>query len=191
MRMDILNMLINPWVIAYTASSNMGATKMAMKSTLTSTAALLLASVSIASAQDLIQEAGGWEVYQDQNMGGGCFMTTTFEDGSIVQVGHDFSEQADFFTVFNPNWTDITDGETYAMTFDMDGQSWTADGHGMNTGDLGGILVLVGDENFFTDLGTKSSLIVSNEAGEVAHLDLGGAKEAIIATSECLIEAAG
>ena len=164
---------------------------MTLKTTILTAAALLISGASLAGAQDLINEAGGWQIYQDQNMGGGCYMTTTFEDNSIVQVGHDFSESADFFTVFNPDWTDITDGETYAMTFEMDGVTWTADGHGMNTGELGGILVMVGDENFFTDLGTKSSLVVSNEWGEVAHLDLGGARDAIIATSECLIEAAG
>lgn len=161
------------------------------KTTILTATALLMSGVSLAGAQDLVNEAGGWEIYQDQSMGGGCYMTTTFEDNSIVQVGHDLSEGADFFTVFNPNWTDITDGEVYPMTFDMDGESWTADGHGMNTGDLGGILVMVSDENFFTDLATKTSLVVSNAAGEVAHLDLGGSREAIIATGECLMKAAG
>ncbi|MDQ2065021.1 hypothetical protein Q9295_01435 [Xinfangfangia sp. CPCC 101601] len=149
-------------------------------------AALFAASFSAASAQELVGEAGGWEIYRDASMGGGCYMTSAFEDGSIVQLGYDISEDAAFFTVFNGDWTDITEGEVYPMTFDIDGQPWTADGHGMNTGDLGGILVMVENEDFFVDLATKNSLIVSNEAGEVAHLDLGGTRDAVIATSDCV-----
>ncbi|VDC33242.1 hypothetical protein [Pseudogemmobacter humi] len=145
-----------------------------------------LAGLSAAQAQDLVGEAGGWEIWRDAGMGGGCYMASAFEDGTLVQVGFDLEEDASFMAVFNADWTDITDGETYPLTFTLDEQTWTADGHGLNTGEAGGILVMIENEEFLSDLALKNTLSLSNDAGEVARLDLAGTRDAVIATAECI-----
>lgn len=151
--------------------------------------AILMGCVALASAaqaQELVGEAGGWEIYRDASMGNGCYMTSEFEDGSIVQVGFDLAEDAGFMSVFNAGWTDIEDGATYPVSFDLGPETYTADSLGMNTGDLGGILVLIEEEDFLTDLALRSDLVLSNDSGEVAHLDLEGSRSAVLATIDCL-----
>ncbi|MCL4066977.1 hypothetical protein M3484_10375 [Pseudomonas sp. GX19020] len=146
----------------------------------------LMVSLAPGQAAEVVGEAGGWEIYRDANMGGGCYMMSAFEDGSIVQVGFDLKEDAAFMAVFNSDWTDISDGKAYPMTIDLDGQEWEADGHGVSDHEIGGIIVLIENEEFITDLALKNTLSLSNSDGEVALLDLTGTRDAVIATADCL-----
>ena len=50
-----------------------------------------------AMAQDLIPygEAAGWEIAVDPTVGNGCVMHSEFEDGSVVRIGFDMTEDKD------------------------------------------------------------------------------------------------
>ena len=139
-----------------------------------------------ASAQDVVGEAGGWSIVRDPSMGNGCYMMSEFEDGSIVQIGHDASEDISFLTLFSADWTGLENEAVYPVTFDLDGQSWTADGHGVSNADIGGILVQIENEDFIIDLAEKQTLTMSYEGDEVVSLDLSGTRAAVLATVECM-----
>ncbi|MCB5410121.1 hypothetical protein [Pseudogemmobacter faecipullorum] len=158
---------------------------MSFRSTLFSAGLLALLPFA-APAQELITEAGGWSVYRDASMGNGCYMMTSFEDGSIVQLGHDASEDITFLTLFSTDWTALENDKVYPITFDLDGQVWTADGHAVSDAEIGGILVQIEDEDFIVDLALKNTLTMSYEGEEVVALDLAGTNDAVQATIACM-----
>ena len=158
---------------------------MAFKRKFIATAVLTLLPFA-APAQDIVGEAGGWSIVRDPSMGNGCYMMSAFEDGSIVQIGHDASEDISFLTLFSADWTGLENDIVYPVTFDLDGQSWTADGHGVSDADIGGILVQIENEEFIIDLAEKQTLTMTYEDTEVVSLDLSGTRDAVLATVECM-----
>ena len=156
-----------------------------MRFTLTLAAAAMIALPGISSALTLVTEAGGWEIYKSSDMGNGCLMSSTFEDGTLVNIGFDLSNDVGFAAVYNDGWSGIEDGAEYAVTLNLDSASYTADAVGLKDSTLNGIYATFDDGDFLADLALKKTFSLVSDGEEVALLDLGGSRNAVLAMIEC------
>lgn len=154
--------------------------------------AAMAAGAMPAMAQDLIPygEAAGWQISVDPTVGNGCVMHSEFEDGSVVRIGFDITQDKGYITSANPAWGDIVEGQTYPISIALDGNSFDGEATGMIIDDLPGADVLFVNPDFFTALIDAQSLVLSHDGTEVMNLDITGSGEAIGALITCQEEQA-
>ena len=63
--------------------------------------ALTLSGQTHAQKPDKWAQVGGWEIRVDQSVGSGCFAIQTYEDGTVVRMGVDVSDQRVYLRIFN------------------------------------------------------------------------------------------
>lgn len=149
--------------------------------------AIMAAGAVPAMAQDLIPfgEAAGWQISVDPTVGNGCVMHSEFEDGSVVRIGFDITQDKGYITSANPAWGDIVEGQTYPISIALDGNSFEGEATGMIIDDIPGADVLFVNMDFFTGLIDAQSLVLSHDGTEVMNLDITGSGEAIGALIAC------
>lgn len=143
------------------------------------TIAVLLTSLVLsvpASAQQLTTwgEAGDWDVMVDSSLGNGCLIQSAFTDGSVVRIGLDMTAGAGYLTAFNQNWGAIEVGETYPITFDVDGSVYEGEAKGIWLNDVPGADIYFDSEDFMFDLAAKQTLTLFHDEAEVMSIDLTG-----------------
>lgn len=150
-------------------------------------AAFCLGGVS-ALAQGLIDKGfvAGWNVMVDPDMGNGCLIQTVFEDHSLVRIGFDAQNNRGYFVVFNKAWGDIKKGETYDITFDLDGEKFNARATGFVLNRVPGAGVFFDDREFVHAIAKRKVLTVYRQSGEkVMAIDLKGSGKAIEYARKC------
>ena len=75
--------------------------------------------------------SGDWDIMVDPEVGYGCFMQKSFDDGTVVQVGAVPDRQGGFFAALNAAWTEITDGQEGVLTFDFGDAKFAGDALGV------------------------------------------------------------
>ncbi len=154
---------------------------------LTIAAALCLGAVG-ASAQALIDKGfvAGWNVMVDPAMGNGCLIQTVYEDYSVVRLGYDAQNNRGYFVVFNKAWGDIKKGQTYDITFDLDGQKFDAKATGFMLNRVPGAGVFFDDRAFIQAIAQRKVMTVYGQSGqEVMAIDLKGSAKAIEYARKC------
>ena len=148
---------------------------------------ILVACALPAAAQNLVKwgEAGGWDVMVDPTVGNGCLITSKFEDGSTVRVGINPEDDDGYLMAFNEAWGAIVEGDTYAISFDLDGEEYEGDATGTWLAGTPGVEVSFDDSDFILDMVTKNTLILSHDGDEVMTIDLSGTPEGIEALIAC------
>lgn len=160
---------------------------MKLFATLLVTATLCLGAVS-ASAQALIDKGfvAGWNVMVDPAMGNGCLIQTVYEDYSVVRIGFDAQNNRGYFAVFNKAWGDIRKGETYDITFDLDGQKFDARATGFVLNKVPGAGVFFDDRDFVHAIAQRKVMTVYGHTGQkVMAIDLKGSAKAIEYARKC------
>lgn len=149
--------------------------------------AVMAAGAVPAMAQDLIPygEAAGWQISVDPTVGNGCVMHSEFDDGSLVRIGFDMTQDKGYITSVNPAWGDIVEGQTYPISIALDGNSFDGEATGIVLDDLPGADILFVNADFFTGLIEAQSLVLSHDGNEVMSLDIAGSGEAIGALITC------
>lgn len=129
-----------------------------------------------ATAQDLVKwgEAGGWDVMVDPTVGNGCLITSEFEDGSTVRLGLNITTEEGYLMAFNAAWGAIVEGETYAVSFDLDGEEYEGDATGVWLDGIPGVDIAFDTEDFIMDMATKNTMTLSHDGDEVMAIDLSG-----------------
>jgi len=156
-------------------------------SLLTAATAILFSSVA-ALAQGLIDKGfvAGWNVMVDPAFGNGCLIQSVFEDNTVFRLGYDAENDRGYFVVFHKGWGNIKKGETYNITFDLDGETFNATATGFYLDKVPGAGVFFEDRNFVTAIAQKSGMTVYNQAGEkVIAFDLKGSNKAIEYARKC------
>lgn len=141
-----------------------------------------------ASAQELIDKGfvAGWNVMVDPSFGNGCLIQTVFEDLSVVRIGFDAENNRGYFVVFNKAWGDIKKGQTYNITFDLDGKKFDAVATGFVLGKVPGAGVFFEDRNFVYAIAKKKVMTVYGAKGnKVMAIDLKGSGKAIEYARKC------
>ena len=147
-----------------------------------------------ALSQGLIDKGfvSGWNVMVDPNFGNGCLIQTVYQDLSVVRIGYDNRQKRSYFVVFNKAWGDIKEGQTYPITFDLDGKKFNATAHGFRLDRVPGAGVFFDDPNFVNSIAQKKGMKVYNPAGElVMAVDLTGSSKAIDYARKCQAQQGG
>jgi hypothetical protein len=154
---------------------------------LITTAALFLGAAN-ASTQALIDKGfvAGWNVMVDPAMGNGCLIQTVFEDYSVVRLGYDVTNNRGYFVVFNKAWRDLKKGETYDITFDLDGEKFDAKATGFVLNKVPGAGVFFDDREFVHAIAKRKVMTVYGQTGQkVMAIDLKGSGKAIEYARKC------
>ena len=136
----------------------------------------------------------GWQIYVDPSVENGCFMTTSYETGTILRIGMLPSESSFDFTIMNPNWKSIENNKMYPMSVVFGNRNpWTGEGVGYWWGDGSPSLVLkvpFGDNRkvltrFIDDLMVTTHVVVRYENKQIANLKLTGSYAAMMEVMAC------
>ncbi|MDN5788993.1 hypothetical protein [Pseudorhodobacter sp.] len=150
--------------------------------------ALALTLLSLpASAQDLVKwgEAGGWDIMVDPTVGNGCLIMSAFEDGSTVRVGLDAEQDNGYVMAFNDAWGEIVEGQTYPISFDLDGAGYEGEATGVWLDGTPGVEIAFDSEDFILDMARKQTLTLSHDGEEVMSIDLTGSFEGLEQAIAC------
>ncbi len=80
---------------------------------------------------------------------------------------------------------DIEVGETYPITFDLDGEAYDGEAVGFHLDGLPGADISFDSEEFFYDIMAKNVMTLYNENGEVMAISLAGTMVALDAMLVC------
>ncbi|WP_146348336.1 hypothetical protein [Falsiphaeobacter marinintestinus] len=140
-----------------------------------------------AFASDLAKwgETGKWIIRVDPEAGNGCFMESQLEDGTLIQFGNVPNREGGFFAVYNPDWTDIKDGEISTVKFDFEKLRFSGEALGVVRGDLFGGYAFFDNPNVPMEFAKNRSMTVIGGKGRVVEVDLSGTSKAISAVQKC------
>lgn len=149
--------------------------------------ALAVTLASGAAAQDLEYwgESDYWQVMIDPSLGHGCLIQSVFDEGSLVRVGYDRSDEIGYVAVFNDEWQGIEDGALYDISFELDNSAYDAEAIGYWWGDLPGALIPFTNYDFLFDIAKKYTMTIYTDEGYLTSFDLTGSYRALEAATEC------
>lgn len=139
------------------------------------------------AAEDLVKwdEAGGWDVLIDPTVGNGCLISSEFEDGSTVRIGIDAEKDEGYVMALNVAWGEIVEGQTYPVTFDLDGEAYEGEAKGTWLNGTPGVDIAFDSEDFILDLAQKNTMALSHDGEEVMSIDLSGSFEGLEEAIAC------
>ena len=118
----------------------------------------LLGSTTMIQAQDQSKtkkysSAAGWDIYVRQDLGPGCLIAKTADNGVQVQMGIDETgSKRGYMAMYTKADAQITPGEKFTVTFDIDGQKFSAQPTGQQSGEFIGAAAWVNNPDFTTIL---------------------------------------
>jgi hypothetical protein len=150
-------------------------------------AAAMAAAVMPAMAEELVSygEAAGWEIAVDPSTGNGCVMLSEFDDGSLVRIGFDMTQDQGYITSANPAWGDIVEGQSYPISIALDGNIFDGEATGLILDGVPGADVMFVNPDFFVGLVEAEQLVLAHDGTEVMSLDIAGSAEAIVGLIAC------
>lgn len=156
-------------------------------------AALILATAltltsGTARAQGLIDKGfvHGWNLMVDPSFGNGCLIQRYDTDDAVVRLGFDATQRRGYFVVFNPAWGDLKTGQTFDITFDLDGEIFKGVATGFHLNKVPGAGVFFQDRDFVYALAKKKVMTLYDTAGAtVMTIDLAGSDKAIEYARAC------
>ena len=143
-----------------------------------------------AQAQEFTEwgDSGRWKIRIDAETGNGCLMETPLEDGTIFQFGNEPNRKGGFFAVYNPEWTDLEDGQETTVKFDFDAKRFSGDAVGDVSGDRFGARAFFDNPNVQTEFAKNNKMTVIGGLGRSFEVDLAGTTKALAAVDKCQAE---
>lgn len=155
------------------------------KSAVAGAALALVAGVAGAQELERWGETSGWDILIDPTLGNGCLIQAEYDDGSVVRIGFDPTQDAGYVTVFNTAWGDVEEGATYPVSFALDGEEYDAEATGMYLNDVPGLDIIFDNPDFLLDIAQRNVMTMLHEGQEVMVIELGGTNAAIQEAIRC------
>lgn len=132
--------------------------------------------------------SGEWTILVDPASGHGCLMEKKFEDGTLVQFGFVPKRKGGFFAAYNPDWTDVKDGQTGTIKFEFPDIRFVGDVVGIaKDGQFGGY-AFFDNPNVTKEFGKSNDVDIHGELGRNIKVNLKGTFKAIKAVKSCQTE---
>lgn len=154
-------------------------------------ACAVLASVQTIQAQTTHKkwgDAGVWAILIDPEVGNGCYMENTFDDGTLVQVGFVPDRNGGFFAAYNSAWATIEDGVIGTVQFDFGNSLFGGDYVGVANADLFGGYAFFNNPEFINEFGKRNTVSIKGDRGTTLDISLKGTSRAINAVRSCHAE---
>lgn len=148
---------------------------------------ILFLSVCTAHAESLSDwgEAGDWRILIDADVGNGCLMEKTFEDGSRMRIGHLPERKGGFLSVVNKSWTDMTDDATFKVRIDLDDVAFGGEVENIVEGEWRGGSAFFNNPAFVDQFAAKNEITITGPKNQPVTYSLAGSSNALNALAEC------
>jgi len=160
-----------------------------------SNAAISLASIAgVLASSPAIQAQGThtkwgeiapWVIMVDPEVGNGCYMENTFEDGTTVQVGFVPDRNGGFFAAYNAAWTNVEDGAIGTVEFDFEKSLFRGEYVGVAKDDKFGGYAFFNNPEFIKEFGKRNTVAIKGDKGNALDISLKGTTKAINAVRNC------
>ncbi len=127
----------------------------------------------------------GWNIMIDPALGNGCLIQRVVSQDSVVRIGYDAAGNRGYVTVFDRKWGQIKDGESYPVTFDLDGETFQATAKGFYLNKIPGAGIFFKDRSFVEAIAKRKVMSISGQQGKVMDIDLTGSANALKHARDC------
>ncbi|KEQ07025.1 hypothetical protein [Pseudorhizobium pelagicum] len=128
------------------------------------------------------KEVGGWSVLMDPSLGNACYVSTAYEDGTVLRLGFNLSsaEGSIYIALGNENWKSLEAGKDYQIQIAFDAETpWDAPARAMELSGINWLNVQTTDTNFAAEFARKHTMRATFEGRSVAMLRLKGSSKAL------------
>lgn len=133
-------------------------------------------------------DSGAWAILVDPDVGNGCYMENSFDDGTLVQVGFVPNRDGGFVALYNAAWSNIEEGVVGKVQFDFGKSLFGGDYVGVVKADLFGGYAFFNNPEFVSELGRRDDVAIKGDKGETIDISLKGTARAINAVRKCHAE---
>lgn len=131
-------------------------------------------------------QSGDWTILVDPEVGNGCFMIRTYEDGTLILIGTVPDRLGGFLAAHNPNWTDIEEGVEGVLSIDFGEALFEGAVVGKFYNDIPGGYAFFDNPNFVHEFRKRNSVIlIGKKSGHQVNIDLKGSNSGINAVLAC------
>lgn len=157
---------------------------------LAAAASLSFSSLAMADGHDQIQpwkEQTGttWGIFTDPTIDGGCLMQSVFTDGTTIRIGYDPRDSMPYMAAFNSGWGEVRVGEKFGISYDLDGDAYSADVSIVSLDDTPGALIPFDNPDFLESIAERQTMTIFRDGAEVLAFDLTGTKVSIAVLRKC------
>ncbi len=160
-----------------------------MRTVLTTISTIILALFASGPQAQTLQpwgNAGGWQIMVDPTLGNACLIRKIFPDSTEVRIGRDSNAGKGYVLVYDRDWGNLTVGETYKVSFDLDGQRYDTTARGLEMQGVPGGGIYFGDNDFFNKLAKKYVMTIYGPKGNlVTRISLDGTYVALTEARKC------
>lgn len=147
-------------------------------------AAIFLFSGNLYAYSDTVlwKEVGGWMVRMDPTMGNACYVSTAYEDGTVLRLGFNFLDgnSSLYFSLGNAKWKSLESGKEYAVRLQFDNNpAWDATATALEMDTVHHLHVNTKDANFAHEFSKKLSVRAYYAGKQIVSLRLKGSSKAI------------
>jgi hypothetical protein len=152
--------------------------------------ACLMVATAPAMAAEAVKwsEVDGWSVLMDPTMGNACYVSTAYEDGTVLRLGFNFlgPQGALYLALGNQNWKSLEAGKDYPVVIKFDTETpWDAVATAMEFSDINWLTIQTTDMGFAGEFAAKHSLLATFEGRQITKLRLKGSSKAVAEMLNC------
>lgn len=121
-------------------------------------------------------------------MGNACYVASTYEGGTILRLGFDFSSTPRqlYLALGNENWKSLEAGKDYPVKIRFDSEpEWSATAVGRESSAAKWLYITTTDTNFLEEFSRKLGMRAIFRGKQIAGLRLNGSSRAITEMLEC------
>ncbi|MEH3110479.1 MAG: hypothetical protein PGN22_10285 [Agrobacterium cavarae] len=134
------------------------------------------------------KEVAGWTVRMGPSMGNACYVTTSYEDGTVLRLGFEFSDSDRllYFSLGNTKWKSLEDGKEYPVRIQFDSETpWNAKASAIKVDSFTHLKVNTRNADFVSEFSKKLGLRAFYAEKQIVSLRLGGSSKAIDEMLSC------
>lgn len=136
----------------------------------------------------LWKEISGWSIRMDPSMGNACYVSSVYEDGTVLRLGFNFlnSNRSLYFSLGNAKWKSLEAGKEYPVRIQFDNNTpWDATASGLEIDAVHHLHINTHDANFAEEFSRKLSIRAFYSGRQIVALRLKGSSKAIDEMLKC------
>lgn len=128
----------------------------------------------------------GWDILVDRTLKNGCFIITTFEDGTVLRLGFNRERQTAYIMVGNHEWKSIEPRKEYDLEIKFDREApWEVTATAIAMGSVTALWAQTQKVEFLDEFVRKQGMRVSYRNKEIAAVSLKGTSAAVAEMVTC------
>lgn len=136
-------------------------------------------------SEEVWQDLGTWTIHIRTDDATRCFASRFMENGTEVEIGTEPTLDGGFFAIYNPEWTQIEDGQDGFVEFHFGTSRYGGEAVGRYKDGIPGGYVFFNNPEFVQDFARRQTVKISGRGGATFEMDLTGTSRAIRGVLEC------